>query len=470
MIRFLLTLILIQSSTLFAQSSFTSESGNIVLDPGNDGLNTMIIDVGGNVGIGELSAGNTLYVAGNVQIDGTTHLTDFTNTGVEEYGFITISANYTASDKSYIFADTSSSNIKITLPSAALSIGATYVIKKLTNDSQYVRITASDNINGDPDVYLKDLYTVRPSLEVISDGTTWRKIGGEDGLHWPQGDYMLVDISSGPTGTSYPVTYQSAAPDLTGTGNFAFKSNVIVLKWIPAGVFTMGNTTVSSENSGNAPEHEVTLTEGFWMGVFEVTQLQWLQVMGSHAAAQSNNTGLTTVNPENNVSWNDIRGDSTVYDWPIVRGVGPNTFMGNLLAKTGLPFDLPTEAQWEYACRAGTTTLWSYGNTEDGNYMWYTTNNTPSGTKEVGGKLPNPWGLYDMHGNVYEWCRDWYGASYYSASTSDDPDGITSGSSRVRRGGWSDSASFTRSADRSYVNPSNRNFSSGFRLSVSQAK
>jgi formylglycine-generating enzyme required for sulfatase activity len=203
------------------------------------------------------------------------------------------------------------------------------------------------------------------------------------------------------------------------------------------------------------------------MGVFEVTQLQWLQVMGSHAQAQTDNTGLTTANPENNVSWNDIRGDSTVYDWPNVTGVSPNTFMGNLLAKTGLAFDLPTEAEWEYACRAGMTTLWSYGNTENGDYMWYSTNNTPSGTKEVGGKLPNPWGLYDMHGNVYEWCLDWYDSGYYSSSPSDDPVGANSGSFRVLRGGyWSISASSTRSALRNIFSPTNRNFYVGFRLSV----
>jgi hypothetical protein len=115
-----------------------------------------------------------------------------------------------------------------------------------------------------------------------------------------------------------------------------------------------------------------------------------LNVMGSYPTGAQDYTNPASGNtmPVHRVSWEDIRGVSATYDWPTISTVGSSTFMGNLLAKTGLPFDLPTEAEWEYTCRAGTTTIWSYGDTEDGDYMWYTTNNTPSGTKEVGGKLP----------------------------------------------------------------------------------
>jgi formylglycine-generating enzyme required for sulfatase activity len=232
----------------------------------------------------------------------------------------------------------------------------------------------------------------------------------------------------------------------------------------------MGNTT-----AGYGPEHEVTITEGFWAGVFEVTQLQWLQVMGANPSADAhyNNSGTNT-DPMIYVSWEDIRGISASYNWPNTTAVGASTFMGNLQAKTGLNFDLPTEAEWEYTCRAGTTTLWSYGDTENGDYMWYTTNNTPTGTKEVGGKLPNLWGLFDMHGNVWEWCLDWDNASYpsYDYSTAQtDPRGSNSGSNRVLRGGsWPDSASGARSAYRGSGGLTNRLSGVGFRLFVSQTK
>jgi formylglycine-generating enzyme required for sulfatase activity len=226
----------------------------------------------------------------------------------------------------------------------------------------------------------------------------------------------------------------------------------------------MGNTTASV-----TPEHEVTITEGFWAGVFEVTQLQWLQVMGAYpTGSQDYNNSGTNTDPMHQVSWEDIRGSSATSNWPNTTAVGGGTFMGNLQAKTGLNFDLPTEAEWEYTCRAGTTTQWSFGDTENGDYMWYTTNNTPTGTKEVGGKLPNPWGLYDMHGNLFEWCLDWRNPSYpsyESPSVQADPLGALSGSARLDRGGYWDSiATGARSARRLTSPTGYRHGSQGFRL------
>lgn len=127
---------------------------------------------------------------------------------------------------------------------------------------------------------------------------------------------------------------------------------------------------------------------------------------------------------------------------------------------------LPTEAQWEYACRAGTTTIYSYGDSADGDYMWYLGNNTPSGTKAVGQKLPNPWGLYDMHGNVFEWCSDWYGSDYYSdPNAGTDPAGPDSGFNRVLRGGrWGNDAQGCRSAFRYSYIPDNVSYNIGFRV------
>ena len=277
------------------------------------------------------------------------------------------------------------------------------------------------------------------------------------------GDYIGVDVSAGPTATSYPVSVLNlSSSDLTGTGNLQYKTGLIVLKQIPAGSFTMGNTTVGG---GSVPEHPVVLTKDFYAGVFEVTQQQWLNVMGSYPSGEQafENTATGNTMPMHNVSWDDIRG--LTHDWPTTSTVGAGTFMGNLLAKTGLPFDLPTEAEWEYTCRSGTTTLWSYGDTENGNYMWYDFNNTPDGTKEVGGKDDNAWGLYDLHGNVWEWCRDWYETTYPTLSEHSDPSGGSHGSFRVRRGGsFGYTADSGRSASRGGDTPSSRNSTLGFRL------
>jgi formylglycine-generating enzyme required for sulfatase activity len=138
-------------------------------------------------------------------------------------------------------------------------------------------------------------------------------------------------------------------------------------------------------------------------------------------------------------------------------------------------YRLPTEAEWEYACRAGTDPAWpySFGATEAGigAYAWYSVNSGDGGeatnrkTHQVGLKLPNPWGLYDMHGNVWEWVWDWYGSDYYASSPQDDPRGPTSGELRVRRGGsWYFAAAFLRSADRFNFNPGSRGSNIGFRL------
>ena len=126
-----------------------------------------------------------------------------------------------------------------------------------------------------------------------------------------------------------------------------------------------------------------------------------------------------------------IRGSSNGAEWPSSAAVDSSSFMGKLRARTGLNFDLPTEAQWEYACRAGTTTKYSYGDSGNGDYMWYYGNSCMK-THKVGTKLPNPWGLYDMHGNVYEWCLDWY-ASDLSGGT--DPKGSNFPKSRLRWAG-----------------------------------
>ena len=256
--------------------------------------------------------------------------------------------------------------------------------------------------------------------------------------------YCVIDLSAGSSASSYPVTYL-AAPPSGGFNVDAYKTTKLVLKRIEAGNFKM-------QNSSN-----VTLTKPFFLGLFEMTQKQYSLVTGSNPSNFSGDK-----KPVETISYEAIRGSSNGAQWPSSNAVDSTSFLGKLRARTGLDFDLPTEAQWEYACRAGTTTTYSYGNSANGNYMWYM-NNSSWQTHEVGTKQPNPWGLYDMHGNVWERCLDWYGTLSYGT----DPKGSSSGSDRVfRGGGWPRSDSYCTSSYRYYYGPSYENNSSsiGFRL------
>ena len=204
------------------------------------------------------------------------------------------------------------------------------------------------------------------------------------------------------------------------------------LKLLPSGRFQMGSRTASDET----PQHEVTLTQSFQMGIHEVTQAQYEQVMGVNPSYYKGGD-----KPVDSVSWNDAM-----------------EFCRKLSAlpaeqAAGRVYRLPTEAEWEYACRAGTTTNYSFGDdTELGDYAWFFENSDLT-SHPVGGKKPNVWGLYDMHGNVWEWCLDRYGQ--YPSGTVTDPTGATSGSNRVLRGGSCyTSAKDCRSASRRSLVPS----------------
>lgn len=252
--------------------------------------------------------------------------------------------------------------------------------------------------------------------------------------------YMVVNLSGGSSATSYPVAYLAEPPE-GGFNTDEYKTTKLVLRRL---------------EPGPVPTRDATLTKPFYVGLFEVTQKQWSLVTGSNPSYFSGDT-----RPVERVSYNAIRGSSLGSQWPTSNAVDADSFLGKLRARTGIDFDLPTEAQWEYACRAGTTTTYSYGDSADGNYMWYW-DNSSSQTHEVGTKLPNPWGLYDMHGNVWEWCLDWYGGSL----SGNDPVGFSSGSNRVERGGsWSYIAYGCTSSSRINNNPSYENNNIvGFRL------
>ena len=178
--------------------------------------------------------------------------------------------------------------------------------------------------------------------------------------------------------------------------------------WIDPGAFTMGASDIAS------PTHEVRISRGFYLARHEITQGQWEAVMEGNPSHY-----LGADRPVERVSWDDVQ-----------------EFIARLNAEAGQStYRLPSEAEWEYACRAGTSTRWSFGDDSSllGDHAWYQGNNSPDGTKNVGGKQPNPWGLYDMHGNVWEWVQDWYGP--YSDSVQTDPTGPTAGAFRVYRGG-----------------------------------
>jgi formylglycine-generating enzyme required for sulfatase activity len=213
---------------------------------------------------------------------------------------------------------------------------------------------------------------------------------------------------------------------------------------IPAEEFQMGsNDTQAFANE--QPVHTVRLTKPFYLGTYEVTQAQWEAVMGNNPSHFKGDSAL----PVESVSWQDAQ-----------------EFIRRLNARErGTAFyRLPTEAEWEYAARAGSTTAYSFGNSAGdlGRYAWHEAN-AGENTHPVGQLQPNAWGLYDMHGNVWEWVQDWYGN--YSHGTAVDPAGPSSGSARVNRGGgWDSDARACRSALRIDGAPGFRFGSLGVRL------
>ena len=265
--------------------------------------------------------------------------------------------------------------------------------------------------------------------------------------------YCVIDVSGGTAASTYPVSYIDSFP-IAGWGD-EYKTTKILLRRIEPGTVLLG---------GIKP---VTLTKPFYIGVFEITQKQYQLVVGSNPSQHKGD-----MRPVENVSWNAIRGNSSTYNWPNVTTVDPATFIGKIQSKTHRSFDLPTESQWEYACRAGTTSAYNNGGTSDndlkllgrypgnkndgrGEYSLYHTT--------VGSYTPNAWGLYDMHGNVWDWCLDWY--SSINSDPVTDWGGVSSGSSRVHRGtSWNDSSSRAGSSSRYDNNPGNVYSTASFRI------
>jgi formylglycine-generating enzyme required for sulfatase activity len=245
-----------------------------------------------------------------------------------------------------------------------------------------------------------------------------------------------------------------ASPDTRPQSGSPAHTNSIDMEFvmIPAGSFMMGSADDDKDAwSVEKPAHKVTISKPFYLGKYEVTQAQWEAVMGNTPSRFKGRT-----NPVEQISWNDAQ-----------------AFIYRLNKQEGHSrYRLPTEAEWEYAARAGSTSAYCFGDDAGQlkQYAWYDENSRS--TYPVGQKAPNAWDLYDMHGNVREWVQDWYGEGYYSRSPRTDPQGPSSGSSRVpgrvlRGGSWCVVARGCRSACRSGITPDLRDDSVGFRLALS---
>ena len=273
--------------------------------------------------------------------------------------------------------------------------------------------------------------------------------------------YMVVDLSGGVDALSYPVSYLSSVP--AGGWTDEYKTTKLVLRLIPPGTFMMGSPSDEPGRSSYEDLYGVVLTKPFYIGVFELTQKQWELVMGDTPSAHKGDA-----RPVEQVSYNKIRGSVNGVAWPTHNQVDANSFMGRLRSKVNMLFDLPTEAQWEYACRAGTATALNSGKNltgtqncanmaEVGRYSGNTGDGKGGYSQhtKVGSYLENAWGLYDMHGNVAEWCLDWW-VNNLGTSAKVDPKGATSSDCRLVRGGcwyngyYAGYAAACRSAYRNY--------------------
>lgn len=227
-----------------------------------------------------------------------------------------------------------------------------------------------------------------------------------------------------------------SAPGRTADKDIIINTIGMKLRQIPAGSFMMGS---NGGHYDEQPIHQVTISKPFYLGIYEVTQEQWQLIMGDNPSAFK---GLKR--PVESVSWHDAQ-----------------EFCRRLSRKEGGTYRLPTEAEWEYAARAGAETAFYWGNTVSEEHAWYV-GNSKGQTQPVGLKKPNAWGLYDMSGNVWEWCEDRFRS--YSAEAVVDPVGSESILNVLRGGGWSAGFEYCRLADRTNSKPALKTNNLGFRI------
>ena len=252
--------------------------------------------------------------------------------------------------------------------------------------------------------------------------------------------WMVVDLSGGPFAERYPVREERHGPDLSDD---RCRTTELWLRRIPAGTFRMGSPNDEIGRTPAEAQRDVAISKPFLVGMFEVTQRQYELVMGANPSKYRGDA-----RPVESVSYDDLRGGGKGALWPSGDGVDDDSFLGRLRIRTSLPFDLLTEAEWEYACRAGTQTAFSNGQGISGQLKdpalrmiaryGYDQTDAKGGYSaahtKVGSYLPNGFGLYDMHGNVAEWCLDWW-AGDLGTSPASDPTGPQTGRCRTVRGG-----------------------------------
>lgn len=243
--------------------------------------------------------------------------------------------------------------------------------------------------------------------------------------------------------TKINVEYKPAGPPITNSIGMR-------LAWIPPGTFQMGS---DHGRPNEKPIHSVTISKGFYMGIYEITQKQYQTAMGTNPSRFKD-----TSDDENEFKFDELPVESVSWDEAV-------EFCKKLSQKEGKTYRLPTEAEWEYACRAGTTTVYCFGDRIDHRFRIRCKEDGIKHTSGVGSTHDNKWGLHSMHGNVWEWCQDIYDKDYYSRSSENDPQGPISGKYRVIRGGsWQRPARICTSSFRLGANPGYRSDGCGFRI------
>ena len=397
---------------LFGGAGITREAGQAWAEPGAAGHDARD---------GNLTA--------SISITGTVDM-NTTGTYVLTYSVADAAGNEVNASRTVTVVDTTNpvltllgdANMSQAKNSAWVDPGAT------ASDSLDGNLTSSITITGTVDVNTTGVYTLTYS---ISDGAS-NEANATRTVHVGQASTHTADLNA---------------------------SVQLQMLWVEPGTFTMGSPTSEAGRSTNETEHNVTLTKGFYLGKYEVTQAQYEAVMTGNTdslSATPSQYGGNPNRPVEKVSWADAQ-----------------IFLTRLNAQqsanipAGWSYVLPTEAEWEYACRAGTTTAYSWGNTiatSNANYSSSGLNQT----SDAGNYAANPWGFFDMHGNVWEWTADAWG-NYATGAQTDPFNGGASGSARVIRGGsWNFDGTSLRSARRSDNAPSNRYDRIGFRVGFKQ--